>query len=294
MQSQVPLYIQVLTVEFRARKMSLLYPGTPGGPRMGHSSYFPSGGRSGEGKGTFGIYSKGASARQVPRQREGWEKERSTRRAGPGAGGPRCGPSPAARPRPGLRQRLRGAAGLAPPPPSLPAAGPGPPLPASGPPPAPPAAALGGGSAGPARCWPSRAMAAERGGCALEAVPLPPEVRESLAELELELSEGEWGRLWGGHGWRPCSEAALGPGGAGGGGFAPRCSSGRARAPLLPEPPAGSREPGAGGPAPSPRLHRPPAAPAAGAWWRPRGNSSKRALSDTLERQFYFSFNICS
>ncbi|RMC18358.1 hypothetical protein DUI87_04244 [Hirundo rustica rustica] len=34
-------------------------------------------------------------------------------------------------------------------------------------------------------------MAAERGGCALEAVPLPPEVRESLAELELELSEGD-------------------------------------------------------------------------------------------------------
>ncbi|GAB0191878.1 disco-interacting protein 2 A [Grus japonensis] len=34
-------------------------------------------------------------------------------------------------------------------------------------------------------------MAAERGGCSLEAVPLPPEVRESLAELELELSEGD-------------------------------------------------------------------------------------------------------
>ncbi|XP_073163039.1 disco-interacting protein 2 homolog A isoform X6 [Lepidochelys kempii] len=34
-------------------------------------------------------------------------------------------------------------------------------------------------------------MAAERGGCCLEAVPLPPEVRESLAELELELSEGD-------------------------------------------------------------------------------------------------------
>lgn len=31
---------------------------------------------------------------------------------------------------------------------------------------------------------------AERG-CPLEAVPLPAEVRESLAELELELSEGE-------------------------------------------------------------------------------------------------------
>lgn len=36
-------------------------------------------------------------------------------------------------------------------------------------------------------------MAAERGGCSLDAVPLPPEVRESLAELELELSEGESG-----------------------------------------------------------------------------------------------------
>ncbi|XP_054028555.1 disco-interacting protein 2 homolog A isoform X5 [Dryobates pubescens] len=34
-------------------------------------------------------------------------------------------------------------------------------------------------------------MAAERGGCSLESVPLPPEVRESLAELELELSEGD-------------------------------------------------------------------------------------------------------
>ncbi|KAM9235108.1 disco-interacting protein 2 homolog A isoform 3-T3 [Leptosomus discolor] len=34
-------------------------------------------------------------------------------------------------------------------------------------------------------------MAAERGGCSLEVVPLPPEVRESLAELELELSEGD-------------------------------------------------------------------------------------------------------
>ncbi|XP_064925465.1 disco-interacting protein 2 homolog A isoform X6 [Columba livia] len=34
-------------------------------------------------------------------------------------------------------------------------------------------------------------MAAERGGCSLEAVPLPAEVRESLAELELELSEGD-------------------------------------------------------------------------------------------------------
>ncbi|XP_072197364.1 disco-interacting protein 2 homolog A isoform X5 [Excalfactoria chinensis] len=34
-------------------------------------------------------------------------------------------------------------------------------------------------------------MAAERGGCSLDAVPLPPEVRESLAELELELSEGD-------------------------------------------------------------------------------------------------------
>ncbi|KAM9380559.1 disco-interacting protein 2 homolog A isoform 3-T3 [Phaethornis superciliosus] len=34
-------------------------------------------------------------------------------------------------------------------------------------------------------------MAAERGGYSLEAVPLPPEVRESLAELELELSEGD-------------------------------------------------------------------------------------------------------
>lgn len=33
-------------------------------------------------------------------------------------------------------------------------------------------------------------------GCLLEAAPLPPEVRESLAELELELSEGERGRPW--------------------------------------------------------------------------------------------------
>lgn len=51
----------------------------------------------------------------------------------------------------------------------------------------PPGAALGGG------CGGARAMAAERGGCSLDAVPLPPEVRESLAELELELSEGESG-----------------------------------------------------------------------------------------------------
>lgn len=38
-------------------------------------------------------------------------------------------------------------------------------------------------------------------GCPLEAVPLPAEVRESLAELELELSEGE----------RPGSHPALAP-----------------------------------------------------------------------------------
>ena len=38
-------------------------------------------------------------------------------------------------------------------------------------------------------------------GCPLEAVPLPAEVRESLAELELELSEGE----------RPGSHPALTP-----------------------------------------------------------------------------------
>lgn len=36
-------------------------------------------------------------------------------------------------------------------------------------------------------------MAAERGGCPLDALPLPPDVRESLAELELELSEGAGG-----------------------------------------------------------------------------------------------------
>ncbi|XP_064516207.1 disco-interacting protein 2 homolog A isoform X4 [Pseudopipra pipra] len=110
-------------------------------------------------------------------------------RAGPTAARP--GPPRARAVCPRLRRRLRGAGARRPlplffPPTLLPS-----PPARPGTAPAPPAAALGGGSAGSARCSPARAMAAERGGCALEAVPLPPEVRESLAELELELSEGD-------------------------------------------------------------------------------------------------------
>lgn len=52
---------------------------------------------------------------------------------------------------------------------------------------------------------PSERAMADRG-CPLEAVPLPAEVRESLAELELELSEGERpspGTCWASHAQDP-------------------------------------------------------------------------------------------
>lgn len=125
----------------------------------------------------------------LPAPREAaWERPAPPSRA---ARGPRCGSGCAG------RQGRSGASFL----PSVPSrplsARPGAAAAASSP--APPAAALGGGSGG-ARSLPACTMAAERGGCSLEAVPLPAEVRESLAELELELSEGERGGGCGGAG----------------------------------------------------------------------------------------------
>lgn len=136
-------------------------------------------------------------------RRQGARAPAPARPARGGLGAPR--PALARGTRPPLRQRLRGAAGperrLVPPVRPVPSrplsARPGAAAAASSP--APPAAALGGGSGG-ARSLPACTMAAERGGCSLEAVPLPAEVRESLAELELELSEGERGGGCGGAG----------------------------------------------------------------------------------------------
>lgn len=189
-------------------KRAMPYPGTPGGPRglrLGSQFLFSPGRKKWGGKGQFRYFQERASALQVPRQPERWEKRRQREKGSgwlPERAGRAVAPPQRHGPVPGCGSGCAGRRGrrhlLSP---CLPP-GPGPALPAPGPPPAPPAAALGGGSAGPARCSPTRAMAAERGGCALEAVPLPPEVRESLAELELELSEGERGRTRGAGGLR--------------------------------------------------------------------------------------------